>query len=64
VRGICERWDIPVQQLNASDLLAGKRGITTHAAVSAAWKKSTHVDPGCGGDVRWPWELYLSLVRG
>ena len=63
VRGICERWNIPVQPLNAADLLAGKRGITTHAAVSAAWKKSTHVDPGCGGDVRWPWDLFLSLVK-
>lgn len=63
VRGICQRWNIPVEHVDAAGLLAGKRGITTHAAVSEAWKKSTHVDPGCGNDVRWPWELYLSLVK-
>ena len=63
VRGICDRWDIPVRRLNVKDLLAGKRGITTHAAVTEAFKKSTHIDPGCAGDQRWPWDEFLRLVR-
>jgi hypothetical protein len=64
VRAICKRWDIPLERVDAAGLLAGKRGITSHAAVGAAFKKSTHVDPGGVGDVRWPWELFLRLVRG
>jgi N-acetyl-anhydromuramyl-L-alanine amidase AmpD len=64
VRQICDRWRIPLERVDAAGLLAGKRGITTHAAVTQAWRKSSHVDPGCGNDQRWPWELYLSLVRG
>lgn len=64
VRVICKRWDIPLERVDAVGLLAGKRGITTHASVGAAFKKSTHVDPGGVGDVRWPWELFLRLIRG
>ena len=63
-RAICKRWDIPLERVDAAGLLAGKRGITSHAAVGAAFKKSTHVDPGGVGDVRWPWEPFLKLVRG
>lgn len=62
VRGVCERWNIPRERVDAAGLKAGKRGITTHAAVTEAFKKSTHIDPGCQGDARWPWELFLSLV--
>ena len=64
VRAICERWMIPLERVDAAGLLAGARGITTHASVGAAFKKSTHVDPGGVGDVRWPWEPFLKLVRG
>lgn len=63
VRSICLRWDIPMEKVDKAGLLAGKRGITTHAAVSEAFKKSDHVDPGCQGDKRWPWEEYLKLVN-
>jgi hypothetical protein len=63
-RAIAKRWDIPLERVNVAGLLAGKRGITSHAAVGAAFKKSTHVDPGGVGDVRWPWELFLRLIRG
>lgn len=64
VRAIAKRWDIPLERVDAAGLLAGARGITTHASVGAAFKKSTHVDPGGVGDVRWPWELFLRLIRG
>jgi len=63
VHDICLRWDIPMEKVDAIGLLAKKRGITTHAAVSEAFKKSDHVDPGCKGDIRWPWAEYLDLVN-
>lgn len=43
---ISRRYRIPLVFLDASDLHAGKRGVTTHAEVSKAWKKSDHTDPG------------------
>ena len=62
-RSICDRWSIPLERVDAANLKQGKRGITTHAAVTEAFRRSTHIDPGCQGDSRWPWELFLSLVR-
>lgn len=43
---LCARYGIPVQALDALDLVHGKSGITVHAAVSTAFKRSTHTDPG------------------
>jgi N-acetyl-anhydromuramyl-L-alanine amidase AmpD len=57
---LCTRYRIPVTWLHPADLLAGKRGITSHSNVSKAFKRSTHWDPGKG----FPIEPYLSLVRG
>lgn len=59
VADLCRRYKIPVTWLYAADLKAGKRGITTHKAVSDAFKRSTHWDPGTG----FPVEAYLALVR-
>ncbi|MFZ9202313.1 MAG: N-acetylmuramoyl-L-alanine amidase [Opitutales bacterium] len=56
--GICKRWGIPVQFVAADALLRGARGITTHAEVSKAWKKSTHTDPG----MFFPVQQFLDLV--
>jgi N-acetyl-anhydromuramyl-L-alanine amidase AmpD len=56
---VCKRYRIPVTWLHPTDLLAGKRGITSHNNVSKAFKRSTHWDPGKG----FPIEPYLSLVR-
>ena len=56
---ICKRYGIPVVWLNPADLLAGKRGITSHNNVSKAFKKGSHWDPGEG----FPIELYLNAVR-
>lgn len=57
---ICKRHSIPVEFVDVAGLLAGQRGITTHAAVSKAWKQSDHSDPGPG----FPMAHYIDLVRG
>jgi N-acetyl-anhydromuramyl-L-alanine amidase AmpD len=59
VAGLCKKHKIPVAWLYAADLQAGKRGITTHDAVSKAFKRGSHWDPGTG----FPVERYLALVR-
>jgi len=59
VADLCRKHGIPVTWLYAADLRAGKRGITTHKAVSDAFKRGSHWDPGPG----FPVERYLALVR-
>ena len=59
VAELCTRHKIPVVWLYAADLRAGRRGITTHKAVSDAFGRSSHWDPGTG----FPFERYLALVR-
>jgi N-acetyl-anhydromuramyl-L-alanine amidase AmpD len=56
---LCRRHGIPPAWLHAADLKAGKRGLTTHAAVSEAFRRSTHSDPGRG----FPFERFLASVR-
>ncbi len=56
---LCRRWNLPVQFVDAAGLQCGVRGITTHAEVSKAFKKSDHTDPGKG----FPVERFLALVR-
>ncbi len=63
VAAVCRRWGIPLERVDAAGLLAGRRGITTHASVTEAFKRSTHQDPGLAGDKLWPWDEYLALVR-
>ncbi len=46
VAGICVRRHISPFEVDAAGLLEGRRGVTTHAAVSRAFKKSDHLDPG------------------
>lgn len=43
---LCRKWRIVPRYLDAQGLLAGYAGITTHAQVSLAFKKSDHDDPG------------------
>ena len=59
VADVCRRRRIPVRWLDADDLAAGRRGITGHADVSRAFRKSDHWDPGPG----FPVERFLGLVR-
>ena len=59
VAELCAKYKIPVTWLYAADLRAGKRGITSHDAVSKAFKRGSHWDPGTG----FPVERYLALVR-
>lgn len=46
VRGLCQQYSIPIVFIGKAGLLRGERGITTHAQVSDAFKRSTHTDPG------------------
>ena len=56
---LCVKYAIPPNFVDDIGLLAGARGITTHVAVSKAFKRSTHTDPG----PNFPMEHYLELVR-
>ena len=61
VAQICKRWGIPIEFVDAAGLLAGGRGITTHAEVTKGPGKglTTHTDPG----PHFPMTRYLELVR-
>ena len=59
VADVCRRRRIPTRWLSADDLLAGRRGLTGHAQVSEAYRKSDHWDPGPA----FPVERFLGLVR-
>lgn len=58
-RQLCDNFSIPIAYVDVAGLRAGTRGITTHAAVSLAFKKSTHTDPG----PNFPMAHYIELVR-
>jgi N-acetyl-anhydromuramyl-L-alanine amidase AmpD len=57
---VCARHGIPLRRLHAADLVAGRRGVTGHADVSAAFHRSDHWDPGLG----FPWSRFVQLARG
>ena len=42
---VCARRGIPIRRLRPADLVAGRSGITGHADVSTAFRKSDHWDP-------------------
>jgi N-acetyl-anhydromuramyl-L-alanine amidase AmpD len=56
---LCNEWDIPPVLVGEVDLVAGKQGITTHAIVSKAFKKSDHWDPG----PNFPVDEFLASIR-
>jgi hypothetical protein len=58
----CLKYDIPVVLLHTADLkrLGEKaRGITYHAAVSEAFRQSTHTDP----EPNYPWDVFMAYVK-
>lgn len=57
----CHLFGIPVVFVTAHDLIAGKKGITTHAEVSLAHPNDAgnHHDPGTG----WPRALFIGLAE-
>src|SRR5262249_1439790 len=59
VASICRRHALPIAFVDAEGLVRGDRGITTHAEVSKAFKRSNHTDPG----PNWPMAAYLDSVR-
>ena len=56
---VCARHRIPIRRLHAAGLVAGRSGITGHADVSAAFRKSDHWDPGPA----FPWARFLQLTK-
>ena len=56
---LCRKHNIPVRWLSPADLKAGRRGITSHANVSLAWRRSNHTDPGRD----FPREQFLLMVK-
>jgi N-acetyl-anhydromuramyl-L-alanine amidase AmpD len=53
VSDISSRHGMPFTFVNAAGLIAGASGITTHAEVSKAWRKSDHWDPGPNFPMEW-----------
>lgn len=51
-------YDIPMIWVGVRGLRAGKRGFSSHANMSKAFKKSVHWDPGW-----WPRRRFMRLVR-
>lgn len=48
IAAYCREYGYPPVIRFAGDLTAGKRGVSTHAAASKAWRESDHTDPGRG----------------
>lgn len=55
---LCKKWDIPPVIVTPEALRLQGQGITTHAYVSEAFKRSTHTDPGKNFPLAW----YVSRV--
>jgi hypothetical protein len=55
----CRQYGIPAVWLFPVDLLAGRRGITSHWNVSRAYRRSDHTDPGPS----FPVDRYILLVH-
>lgn len=58
VASLCLAYDVPPLYRGPIALKLGRRGITTHADVSAAFKQSTHWDPGA-----WPRRKFMKALR-
>jgi hypothetical protein len=52
-------YGIPLMRVSPSEVKAGKRGVCTHADISAAFGETDHSDPGAG----FPLDLVLARAR-
>ena len=59
----CRRNNIPPVWLMPGDLLAGKRGITSHRNVDHAWPSTGHTDPGPNFPALWYVTAVAALLR-
>lgn len=59
VADIADRYEIPIRKVGPSGLRKELRGVTGHADVSEAFRKSDHWDPGPG----FPWADFLARAR-
>lgn len=55
---LCLAYDVPLRRVTWAGLKLGRRGITSHAAVSKAFSQSSHWDPGA-----FPWRRFIKKVR-
>lgn len=55
---LCLAYDLPLVLLTPEALRAGRKGIATHATVTATFGQSTHTDPRT-----WPKRRFLRIVR-
>lgn len=55
---LCLAYDLPLVLLTPEALKAGRKGIATHATVTAAFGQSTHTDPRT-----WPSRRFMRIVR-
>lgn len=55
----CKAYGVPVRQVGWLGLLLGRKGITSHNAISLAWHQSDHHDPGPS----FPWAYFMDLVK-
>lgn len=56
---VARLYGIPFEVVDVAGLKAKRRGFTTHKAVSLAFGRSSHVDPG----PFWPWDFYLEHAK-
>ena len=59
VAQLCIKYNIPVTFIDSAGLINKERGITTHVAVTNAFHKSDHTDPG----KNFPMNEYLDKVN-
>jgi len=59
----CDLYGIPPSYVGPKGLREGRSGITTHWAVTDAFRRSTHVDPGGPKNRRWPMREFIAMIK-
>jgi hypothetical protein len=63
VARLCLVYNIRPYYVGRLGLLAGLKGVTTHAVMSATYKRSTHWDPGAWRRIRFMREVRAHYKR-